>query len=169
MSANNPTNVRSLVGAWQLHDWKSATRQYIKRLSDSGGSRGESMLKKLLSPRIAFGTAGLRAEMAPGFAMLNHVTVRQATLGLTDYLVELLGDDARRRGVVVGHDHRALVHGEFDGVEGFESRAFAQLVAATLEGPGFKVLWLGMCHTPLVAFAVRDLGAAAGIMVSISL
>ena len=102
-----PEDVEALYHAWTVNDWSESSRTAMQSYND-GTDDDREYLKSLLTPRIAFGTAGLRAEMLPGFANFNHVTVRQAILGLTEYLVEQFGEAACSRGVVVGHDHRAM-------------------------------------------------------------
>ena len=169
-------SLEAISATWLANDWKKGSRDAIQRLMTKNDEQSKIHLKQLLYPRISFGTAGLRAEMLPGFAMINHVTVRQTALGLADYLSNQLGAEAINRGVVIGYDHRSMptpfFHTKFfpqslPEVSDFNSYSFAQLTAATLEVKGLKTLWLGKCHTPLVAFAVKDLGAAAGIMVSL--
>ena len=174
MFSRDPT-IDELCESWIAHDWRPESRDVIKHMASSGHAGDYGKLRYLMSPRITFGTAGLRAEMLPGFAMMNHVTGRQTALGLADYLVDQLGTSARSSGVVVGHCHRGinLAFSNPDlssyvsprSIQNFTSKAFAQLVAATLEHKGFNVLWLGMCHTPLVSYAIKDLQAAGGVMV----
>lgn len=178
--AQNDPELHELCAKWKAHDWYAGSREAVWNTFTNGTYEDLYNLKQLMTPRIAFGTAGLRAEMLPGFAMINHVTVRQTVLGLADYLQELLGVDACRRGVVIGHDHRAMPqpfsHPKFAShprtpvwISNFNSLAFAELAAATLQVKGFQVLWLGKCHTPLVSWAIPHLHAAAGIMVSATL
>lgn len=84
------------------------------------------------------GTAGLRARMEAGFSRMNDLTVLQASQGLAIY-IEKTVKDAKKRGVVVGHDHR------------HHSKEFAQLTAATFIQRGFKVwFYKELVHTPLV-------------------
>ena len=87
---------------------------------------------------------------------MNRMTVILASQGLAAYLLQTI-PDCVTRGVVVGHDARQ--HGEF----------FARLTATTIMNRGIKVWWFDtMVHTPLVPFAVQELGAAAGVMVTAS-
>lgn len=53
----------------------------------------ESLLKPLVSSRLAFGTAGLRAPMGLGYACMNELVVLQTTQGLIHYLRDVLGEE----------------------------------------------------------------------------
>ncbi len=59
-------------------------------------------LRSAMCSRLEFGTAGLRAVMAPGFARMNAVTVQQATQGLVVYLQEQAPSALAEGGVVIG-------------------------------------------------------------------
>lgn len=112
-------------------------------------------LRRLMHPRIAFGTAGLRGRMEAGFASMNTLTVTQASQGFVSYLLSSGGDVSR--GVVIGYDGR------------HHSLHFARLAAATFVHKGVPVrLFTEVVATPLVPFAVLRYGAAAGLMVTAS-
>jgi phosphomannomutase len=103
---------------------------------------------------LTFGTAGLRGPLRAGPNGMNRTVVRRAAAGVAAWL--------RAQGhagapVVVGYDGR---HGSHD---------FAQDSAAIFAAAGFDA-WLlpRLLPTPLVAFAVQHLGAAAGVMVTAS-
>ncbi len=115
-----------------------------------------SRVEGLFGGRIKFGTAGLRAAMGPGPMLMNRAVVRHAAAGVASELTANVAD-ARRRGVVVGHDARHL------------SEAFASDVVEVMMAHGLDVhAFVDLCPTPLVAFAVRQLQAAAGIMITAS-
>ncbi|RJO72249.1 phospho-sugar mutase [Nocardia panacis] len=103
---------------------------------------------------LRFGTAGLRGPLRDGPDGMNVETVGRATAGLADWLRErCLGGGA----VVVGRDAR---HG---------SAEFAIATAEILAAAGFPVTLLPRpVPTPVVAFAVRELGAVAGVQITAS-
>ena len=106
--------------------------------------------------RLEFGTAGMRGAMAAGPNRMNRALVRIATAGLAAYLPAATYA-AQDRGVVIGYDGR------------HKSRAFAEEAAAVLAGAGFRVyLSEEVVPTPVLAFAVLHVRAAAGIMVTAS-
>ena len=103
---------------------------------------------------LTFGTAGLRGPMRDGPDGMNIAVVTRATCALAKVLRE------RRLGgstVVVGHDAR------------HHSAEFAMATAEVLAAEGFSVMLLpDAMPTPVVAFAVRHLGAAAGVQITAS-
>jgi len=113
-------------------------------------------LRKMFFPRIAFGTAGLRSRMAPGYGNINDLVVLQTTQGLAEYMLEV-NPEAKAQGVVVGYDGR------------HNSRRFAEITAAVMLSEGIEVhLFQCLTATPLVAYAVKELKLAAGIMITAS-
>ncbi|RMH43147.1 MAG: phospho-sugar mutase [Deltaproteobacteria bacterium] len=138
--------------AWLAQDPDPETRAEIEALLAAGGDA----LEARFAGRLSFGTAGIRGVLGAGPMRMNRVLIRQVTAGLADYLAATV-PGARERGVVVGRDARR------------KSDVFAEDTARVLRGKGFRV-WLapGPVPTPLVAFAVRHLGAAAGVVVTAS-
>ena len=121
----------------------------------------EVALKPLFGQRIAFGTAGLRALMAPGYSRMNDLVILQTCQGLAAYLTQTLGEDALSLGVVIGYDHRRKGN--------LSSQGFARISAAVFAAEGFKVYVLeNLVATPFVAFATTHLNCCAGIMVTAS-
>ncbi|PZS13257.1 MAG: phosphomannomutase [Pseudonocardiales bacterium] len=103
---------------------------------------------------LMFGTAGLRGPLRAGPNGMNRAVVRRAAAGLAAWLI---AQGRAGAPVVVGYDGR---HG---------SHAFAEDSAAIFAAAGFDTRLLPrLLPTPLVAFAVRHLGAAAGVMVTAS-
>ena len=105
---------------------------------------------------LEFGTGGLRGVMAAGTNRMNRYVIGKATQGLAEYIREQ-GDSARRRGVVIAHDSRN------------NSRSFAQRAADVLLANGINTyLFDSLRPTPMLSFAVRYLGAFAGIVITAS-
>ncbi len=105
---------------------------------------------------LNFGTAGLRGLMGAGTNRMNIYTVRQASYGFGKYICSL-GDDAKNRGVVIAFDSRN------NGVR------FAKNAALTLCGLGIRVfVFDSLRPTPELSFAIRHLGAIAGINITAS-
>lgn len=146
-------SIESLAGSWLQLDQDPATRREIEFLQAQGAT---AELEERLRGRLIFGTAGLRAKNEAGFTRMNCVTVIQASQGLAAHILEQI-PDARSRGVVIGHDAR------------HNGNKFARLAAAAFVQKGIKVYWFDrFVHTPLVPFAVNELHAAAGVMVTAS-
>ncbi len=94
--------------------------------------------------------------MGAGFSRLNSLTIIQTSQGLAEYLLEN-EQSAATAGVVIGHDARR------------NSTRFAELAAAAFMFKGIRVWWYeDLVHTPMVPFAVTQLHAAAGIMITAS-
>jgi phosphomannomutase len=128
----------------------------IERAQKGEPAAGVEILDRFAAP-LEFGTAGLRGRVEAGLARMNRVVVMRAAHGLGTYLLETPGLDPAGRGVVVGFDGR------------YSSRQFAEDTAAVLAGLGIPVhLFSDPVPTPLTAFAVGRLRAAAGVMVTAS-
>ncbi len=134
-------------------DPDASSRDELQKLLDEGNI--DELTRRFSAP-LHFGTAGLRGRVEAGPAGMNRLTVRRATQGVAAWLAAA-GPDMVARGVVVGRDAR---HGSED---------FNDEVVAVLLGSGIPVFEMPRpLPTPLVAFAVRALGAGAGIMITAS-
>ncbi|MGA1074292.1 MAG: phospho-sugar mutase [Ilumatobacteraceae bacterium] len=106
--------------------------------------------------RLHFGTAGLRAAVGAGPLRMNRLVVRQAAAGLARYLLDT-DPLVRQRGVVVGYDARR------------KSDVFATDTARVMAAHGIPVrVFDGYVPTPVLAWSITTLGAAAGVMVTAS-
>ncbi|MGA2123074.1 MAG: phospho-sugar mutase [Acidimicrobiales bacterium] len=125
-------------------------------LNNLDEGRDTDALEQLFSaPELNFGTAGLRGPMQPGPGGMNRANVRFATLGVLGWMKETGLDPSK--GVVVGRDGRR------------NSESFNDEVVRVLLGGGVRVFEMpGPLPTPLVAYCVKALSAAAGIMVTAS-
>ncbi|TSN57728.1 Glucose 1,6-bisphosphate synthase [Bagarius yarrelli] len=148
-----------LVNQWISWDKNAETQAQIKSLVQEG--RVEELKKRLCS-RMTFGTAGLRAAMGAGFSRVNDLTIIQSTQGMYVYLAKCF-PDLRNRGLVVGYDTRAQE------CSGCSSKQLAHLTAAVMLSKDVPVyLFSAYVPTPFVPYAVKKLGAAAGVMITAS-
>jgi phosphomannomutase len=150
--------LRARIETWLQDDPDPATRAALANLleqADAGSAVAREELADAFAADLQFGTAGLRGKMAPGPNRMNLAVVSRAARGLADHLGQDLGLD--RPLVVIGYDAR------------HHSQDFARRSAEIMSAAGCRVRLLERCGpTPLVAFAVRHLGADAGIVVTAS-
>ena len=106
---------------------------------------------------LSFGTAGMRGVRGIGRNRMNKYNIRKATQGLANYIIKETGEVGKKKGVAIAYDSR------LDSVEN------AINTAMTLAGNGIKVyLFDGVRSTPELSFAVRELKAQAGVMITAS-
>jgi len=144
--------LRAAAEAWLAEDPDPDTRAELTAVLAEGDDAG---LRARFGARLQFGTAGLRGPLGAGPNRMNRALVRRAAAGLGAWLSAGVSD--RLGGVAVGFDAR------------HRSAAFAEDTAAVLAAAGIDVHLLPEpLPTPVLAFAVRHLGAAAGVMVTAS-
>jgi phosphomannomutase len=145
--------------AWFAQDPDPETQAQLRMLISAardGDALSLTDLHSRFDERLAFGTAGLRGEIAAGSNRMNRVLVSQAAAGLAAYLLEKQGDGGGAS-VVIGYDGRK------------NSQIFAIDTAEIMSGAGIRAILLPrLLPTPVLAFAVRHLGASAGVMVTAS-
>ncbi|MFE9608683.1 phospho-sugar mutase [Streptomyces sp. NPDC006012] len=136
---------------WLAEDPDPDTRAELARLIDAGD---HAELADRFSGTLQFGTAGLRGELGAGPQRMNRSVVIRAAAGLAAYL--------KKQGeagglVVIGYDAR------------HKSADFARDTAAVVTGAGLRAAVLPRpLPTPVLAFAIRHLGAVAGVEVTAS-
>lgn len=137
--------------AWLAEDPDPETAAELAELIEAGDTAG---LADRFSGMLQFGTAGLRGELGAGPMRMNRAVVIRAAAGLAAYL--------KARGhagglVVVGYDAR------------YKSADFARDTAAVMTGAGLRAAVLPRpLPTPVLAYAIRHLGAVAGVEVTAS-
>ncbi len=143
--------LRATAEAWLAADPDPQSRAELTGLlaeaDDDPATAGE--LQRRFATRLRFGTAGLRAPMGVGPALMNRVMIRSAT----EAVMATLPPAAR---VVIGYDARR------------NSDVFAADAAACVAAAGGQALVLGQVPTPVAAHAVVTSGADAGIVVTAS-
>ena len=128
------------AAAWRDADPDPRTRAELDELLDRGDS---AALAARFEGSLAFGTAGIRAEMGAGPVRMNRLAAARVAAGLARYITAT-DAAAAAAGIVVGHDARA------------GSAVFATDAARILSRAGVRVALLpGPLPTPVLAFAVR--------------
>ncbi len=142
--------------AWADDDPDPATRAELTGLADRTEAGDEAAAEELadaMSGMLEFGTAGLRGRLGGGPNRMNRAVVIRAAAGLTAYLRTLDPEPF----VVVGFDART------------NSDVFAHDTCAVVTGMGGRAAVLPHpLPTPVLAYAIRYLGADAGVMVTAS-
>ncbi|MET8476485.1 phospho-sugar mutase [Streptomyces clavifer] len=136
---------------WLAEDPDPETREELAGLIDAGDLVA---LEDRFSGTLQFGTAGLRGEIGAGPMRMNRSVVIRAAAGLAAYLKA----QGRTGGlVVIGYDAR------------YKSADFARDTAAVMTGAGLRAALLPRpLPTPVLAYAIRHLGAVAGVEVTAS-
>lgn len=138
---------------WLSPDFDEETRKQVQEMLDS---EDKTALVDAFYQNLEFGTGGLRGIMGAGTNRMNKYIVGMATQGFANYILKAFpGQEGLS--VVVGHDCRN------------NSRLFAETVAAIFSANGIKAyLFEGLRPTPEISFAIRQLGAKAGVNVTAS-
>ena len=164
--------LEAMVAAWRDQDPDRETRAELDdllfRAENAPEDAGQDALVELhdrFDTRLQFGTAGLRGALGAGPNRMNRVLVAQAAAGFAAFLVARAGgqgggdghDSGRTPSIVIGYDGRK------------NSDVFARDTAEIMTAAGVTTTLLPRAlPTPVLAFAVRHLDVAAGVMVTAS-
>ena len=152
-------NVIDIARAWRDQDPDDETRTELDHLIADAEADSEQALDALhdrFDTRLEFGTAGLRGRIEAGSNRMNRVLVAQAAAGFAAFLLSRTSLNGSPS-VVIGYDGRK------------NSRVFAVDTAELMAGAGVRAVLLPrLLPTPVLAFAVRELGLSAGVMVTAS-
>lgn len=117
----------------------------------------EDEIKDRFYKNLEFGTGGLRGIIGAGTNRINKYTIRRATLGLANNIINIYGEAGKNKGVVIAYDSR------------YKSKEFCEEAAKTLAAYGIKVyIFDSLRPTPELSFAVRYLNCIAGIVITAS-
>ena len=139
------------VEQWLAGNYDQPTKDAITAMQlNSGDELADSFYRNL-----EFGTGGLRGIMGVGTNRINKYTIGMATQGFANYLNKTYPNE--KNSVVVGHDSRN------------NARFFAETTAQVFAANGIKVyLFEALRPTPELSFAIRTLGAKAGVVCTAS-
>lgn len=138
--------------------------KYLKWLNSNRISDEEKIILKNMSEEeiddaffkdIEFGTGGLRGKMGPGTNRINAHLIKKLSIGYGNFLIKSNLDLSK--GVVISHDNRK------------NSREYALLVSDSLNEIGINTyIFDSLRPTPELSFAVREVKALGGIMITAS-
>lgn len=137
---------------WILSDhFDEETKKELQEIQED-----EKEIEDRFYKDLEFGTGGMRGKIGAGTNRMNKYMVHKATQGLANYIVNYI-DQGKKKGVALGFDSRHC------------SPEFAMEAALVLAGNGIKTyLFEELCPVPMLSFAVRELGAATGIVITAS-
>ena len=128
------------------------TKQELLSIKDD-----KEEIKDRFYKNLEFGTGGLRGIIGAGTNRINKYTIRRATLGLANHIINIYGEEGKSKGVVIAYDSR------------YKSKEFCEETAKTLAAYGIKVyIFDSLRPTPELSFAVRYLNCIAGIVITAS-
>ena len=139
----------------RYHQWLAdpaideATKEDLRKIAAD-----EKEIKERFYKDLEFGTGGLRGIIGAGSNRLNRYTVGRATQGLANYILK---EGTQDKGVAIAYDSRHM------------SPEFAQIAGLVLAGNGIRAyVYPSLRPTPMLSFAVRELGCTAGIVITAS-
>lgn len=149
---NLDTTIANKVNEWLNGSYDQATKTAIQEMLDQGQT---TELTDAFYKDLEFGTGGLRGIMGAGSNRVNKYTLGQATQGFSNYLNKTYPDQNIK--VVIAHDSRN------------DSDTFARMTAEVFSANGIQVYFFeGLRPTPELSFAIRELDAQGGVMLTAS-
>lgn len=146
----NP-RITERINEWTRPPFDEDTRKEVSLMIERGSQKE---LEDRFHTLLEFGTGGLRGVIGAGTNRMNVYTVGMATQGLANYILARKKQDM---GVVIARDSRRM------------SDVFSREAARILAGNGIKVYYFNdITPTPLCSFAIRELKAVSGIVVTAS-
>ena len=136
-------------------DYKAEYERWLEYVKDEEAKQelkdmDEASIEDAFYRDLAFGTGGLRGTIGIGTNRMNNYVVAKASQGLANYL-------GKGASVVVGYDSR------------IKSDVFSKVAAGVFAANGITVhIWPTLLPVPTVSFAVRELNASAGVMITAS-
>lgn len=145
-------NYKHLYENWLNDDYFDVkTKEELINIKDD-----EKEIEDRFYKDLEFGTGGLRGIIGAGTNRVNIYTISKATQGLADYILDQK-EYTKEKGVAIGYDSRLM------------SQEFAEITALVLNGNGIKTyLFDELRPTPMVSFAIRELGCIAGVVITAS-
>ncbi|MGY5266263.1 phospho-sugar mutase [Paraclostridium bifermentans] len=120
-------------------------------------AKNEKEIEDRFYKNLEFGTGGLRGVIGAGSNRINKYTVRRATYGLANFILNKCGNEGKEKGVVIAYDSR------------HKSKEFCLETAKTLAACGIKAyIFDSLRPTPQLSFAVRHLNCVAGVVITAS-
>ena len=137
---------------WLVSDYfDEETKAELEAIKDN-----EAEIEDRFYKNMDFGTGGMRGKMGAGTNRINKYIIRKATQGLANYIINY-SENGQEKGVVIAYDSR------------HNSPEFSLEAALVLAANGIKTyLFTGMRATPELSYAVRELDAIGGIVVTAS-
>lgn len=151
VNVTEKTNVLERFQAWQAACEFDDLREELQSIA---GNMTE--IEERFYQYVQFGTGGMRGLLGVGTNRMNVYTIRRVAYGLARYVLSF-GEEAKKRGVAIAYDTRHF------------SYAFAVETACVLGALGVRSFVFSESRpTPELSFAVRYLGAAAGVVITAS-
>ena len=141
--------LKNRIAHWKKEPFDQDTIEAVEKLEKNSALCEDAFYKE-----VSFGTGGMRGITGVGTNRINKYTLGKATQGLSNHLKKRFSNQIK---VVIAYDCR------------HNSKEFASDVAQVLSANGITAyLFSELCPTPLLSYAVRHLGAQAGIVLTAS-